>query len=97
MPRPATAGPWPGRKWETTWEPWRTTTPPSAWTHAAPPRIAAGGASMAALGDPVKAMADFDTAISLDPGDPHAHFNKGCACMNLGDSLGLLESLKQDH
>ena len=37
------------------------------------------------MGDPARAIADFDAAIALDPDDAQQHINKGCAYIELGN------------
>ena len=37
-------------------------------------------------GDPTRAIVDYDTATSRDPGQPEAYFNKGAALLKLGQA-----------
>ena len=43
------------------------------------------------LGDPARAIKDFDRALRLDPGDARAYYNRGFAYRKLGDTARAIE------
>ena len=53
------------------------------------------GSCLARLGDLAGAVADFDRAIALEPGDAVPYYNRGCTYAEMGDPRRALEVFDQ--
>ena len=47
------------------------------------------------LGDKKRAMADYDTALRLEPGHPINHVNRAMLLTDMGDTAGAMASIRK--